>query len=151
METTPSRIGINFSAPNIFRAFLSSILRRDLLDMIFVQQHTQHKTTYKKYNLATQNKSERTNSYIINQSIMSQQQEDGYYPRLNSNMLLSGTYNQQIISLIGRMQSNDGSILALQCADGGKAQVQIDPDFSARGPVIEIVGLVNDNGTVQVK
>ena len=81
---------------------------------------------------------------------MSQQQEDGYYPRLNANMLMSGTYNNQIVSLVGRIISNDGNMLTVQCADGGRAQIQIDPDFSARGPVIEIVGVVGENSTLQV-
>merc|ERR1711862_184566 len=55
------------------------------------------------------------------------------------------------ISLIGKVISNDGSILVLQCADGGKAQVRIEPDFSARGPIIEIVGVIDDNSTSTIQ
>eukprot|EP00568_Trieres_chinensis_P007044 CAMPEP_0183308816 /NCGR_PEP_ID=MMETSP0160_2-20130417/22522_1 /TAXON_ID=2839 ORGANISM="Odontella Sinensis, Strain Grunow 1884" /NCGR_SAMPLE_ID=MMETSP0160_2 /ASSEMBLY_ACC=CAM_ASM_000250 /LENGTH=117 /DNA_ID=CAMNT_0025472719 /DNA_START=58 /DNA_END=411 /DNA_ORIENTATION=+ len=79
-----------------------------------------------------------------------QQQEDGYYPRLNSSLLSSGRHAGMIVSLVGKVASSDGSVARFLCADGGVVRVLVEPDFSV-GPnvAVEVVGAANEDGTVQ--
>mmetsp|Transcript_53817 Transcript_53817/g.64952 ORF Transcript_53817/g.64952 Transcript_53817/m.64952 type:complete len:118 (-) Transcript_53817:148-501(-) len=78
-----------------------------------------------------------------------QQQEDGYYPRLNGQMLQNPRHMGGIISLVGTILQNDGTALSVRCADGQMARVTIEPDFVGNvGTTVEIVGVHNDDGTV---
>eukprot|EP00567_Pseudictyota_dubia_P005417 CAMPEP_0197437716 /NCGR_PEP_ID=MMETSP1175-20131217/4890_1 /TAXON_ID=1003142 /ORGANISM="Triceratium dubium, Strain CCMP147" /LENGTH=117 /DNA_ID=CAMNT_0042967303 /DNA_START=107 /DNA_END=460 /DNA_ORIENTATION=+ len=81
---------------------------------------------------------------------MSEQQADGFYPRLNAKMVQSGQFNGMIVSLAGVVQSCDGSFATIQCADGGTARLSVEPDVSLPvGTPLEVVGAANDDGTVQ--
>uniref|UniRef100_A0A6U3S6E2 Replication factor A protein 3 n=1 Tax=Ditylum brightwellii TaxID=49249 RepID=A0A6U3S6E2_9STRA len=82
---------------------------------------------------------------------MSQQQEDGEYPRLNSKMIQTDhSHIGSIISVIGSVVSNDGSVVTLRCADGGNARIAVDPSFDTQaGSVVEIVGLLESDRSVQ--
>uniref|UniRef100_A0A7S4RLK9 Replication factor A protein 3 n=1 Tax=Ditylum brightwellii TaxID=49249 RepID=A0A7S4RLK9_9STRA len=84
---------------------------------------------------------------------MSQQQEDGEYPRLNSKMIQTDhSHIGSIISVIGSVVSNDGSVVTLRCADGGNARIAVDPSFDTQaGSVVEIVGLLESDRSVQVR
>ena len=89
---------------------------------------------------------------------MAQQQEDGYYPRLNAAMLNTGNFTGTIISLVGSIAPNsapdNNNMIRFNCADGGNAQVQVDPDFGSAGQhtaYVEIVGLVNEDGSNSVQ
>mmetsp|Transcript_28790 Transcript_28790/g.61396 ORF Transcript_28790/g.61396 Transcript_28790/m.61396 type:complete len:124 (-) Transcript_28790:50-421(-) len=79
-------------------------------------------------------------------------QIDGAFPRLNASMLHSGSHNGGIVSLIGKAVSFDGSnTLEFECVDGGKVQVQVNPDFDfQQGKVMEIMGAANEDKTIQV-
>mmetsp|Transcript_28789 Transcript_28789/g.61395 ORF Transcript_28789/g.61395 Transcript_28789/m.61395 type:complete len:118 (-) Transcript_28789:367-720(-) len=78
-------------------------------------------------------------------------QIDGAFPRLNASMLHSGSHNGGIVSLIGKAVSFDGSnTLEFECVDGGKVQVQVNPDFDfQQGKVMEIMGAANEDKTIQ--
>ena len=66
--------------------------------------------------------------YIPKYENMATQQEDGYYPRVNSSMLQN--YDGKIISVIGSFVSFDGSNMTLKSADGGDIRVLVnDPNF----------------------
>mmetsp|Transcript_48485 Transcript_48485/g.58504 ORF Transcript_48485/g.58504 Transcript_48485/m.58504 type:complete len:120 (+) Transcript_48485:135-494(+) len=84
---------------------------------------------------------------------MSQQQEDGQYPRVNSQNLRnhpSGT----IISLVGKVISNDGQVACMQTGEeggNGNVRVMIEPDsFSGKSThsVLEVVGCLNEDMTI---
>ena len=80
-----------------------------------------------------------------------QAQEDGYYPRINHSLFSSGKFNGMIVSLVGTVQSCDGSAAMFKCADGGVVRVMVEPDFSTPpGGTIEIIGHAGEDGTVQV-
>ncbi|KAL7547660.1 hypothetical protein ACHAWF_014781 [Thalassiosira exigua] len=82
---------------------------------------------------------------------MSGQQADGEFTRLNAQMLREGNFDGNIVSLVGRAVSFDGvQTLELECVDGGKVQVLMQPDFSyEHGKVMEIMGAANEDKTVQ--
>mmetsp|Transcript_6458 Transcript_6458/g.9411 ORF Transcript_6458/g.9411 Transcript_6458/m.9411 type:complete len:120 (+) Transcript_6458:158-517(+) len=79
------------------------------------------------------------------------QQEDGYYPRLNSSMINSGNYTGMIVSVVGNVIANDGQTATVKCADGNNARVFVDPDFFAGSPncAVEVIGAVNEDRTLQ--
>ena len=59
---------------------------------------------------------------------MATQQEDGFYPRVNSSMLQG--CDGKIISVVGSLASFDGSNMTLKSADGGDIRVLVtDPNF----------------------
>lgn len=78
---------------------------------------------------------------------------DGVFPRLNASMIHSGKYNNSIASVIGKSISFDGaSTLEFECVDGGKVQVQVNPEFNfVPGRVMEVMGSVQDDGSIQVR
>lgn len=58
---------------------------------------------------------------------MATQQEDGFYPRVNSSMLQN--CDGKIVSLIGSLVSFDGTNMTLKSADGGDVRVLVsDPN-----------------------
>ena len=78
---------------------------------------------------------------------------DGCFPRLNSEMVNSGKYDQMIASVVGRSVTFDGaSALDFECADGGKVRVTVDPSTFTfvPGKAMEIMGAVQEDCTVQV-
>jgi len=81
---------------------------------------------------------------------MSQQgQEDGYYPRLNGQMIESGKFNGLIVSVVGIVQSHNGSSATIQCADKRTATIVVDPEASlALGVPLEVVGFLPPDGPV---
>lgn len=80
------------------------------------------------------------------------QQEDGYYPRINSAMLMSGQHNGMIVSIVGTIEACDGQFATVKCADGGQARFQVDPSFAQPpGATLELVGAVMEGNVVQVR
>ena len=82
-----------------------------------------------------------------------QQQEDGYYPRLNAEMLNSGQHSGMIVSVIGTVEACDGQYATVKCADGGQARFLVDPAFAqapGSGIVLELIGAAMENQEVQV-
>jgi len=86
---------------------------------------------------------------------MSQQQEDGQYPRVNSQNL-SNHPSGTIISLVGKVISNDGQVACMQTGEeggNGNVRVMIEPDsFSGKSThsVLEVVGCLNEDMTITV-
>jgi hypothetical protein len=81
-------------------------------------------------------------------------QPEGYYPRLNAQMVLSGNFNQMIVSLVGKVQGNQGTHVKFQCADGGLIRLSTEHgDIPALSPdaVVEIVGQVMGQDDVAVR
>lgn len=78
---------------------------------------------------------------------------EGVFPRINSAMLNSGQYTESIVSLVGKTVSFDGSTMQFECADGGKVQVQMQPEWNEfqPGQAMEIMGSANEDRTVQVR
>ena len=76
--------------------------------------------------------------------------QPGFYPRINATMLTSPTYANMIVSVIGRVASNDGTTMSLSTGDNGTVPVvhdgQVDP--SAVTEFVEVVGCVGE-GSVQ--
>ena len=80
------------------------------------------------------------------------QQADGSYPRLNVSTVFSKQHagTASIVSLVGKIISFDGSSITLESGEGGKIQINIDPDFQSKpGDIIEAIGS-NENQTFQV-
>lgn len=89
---------------------------------------------------------------------MAAPQADGYYPRLNAAMVQSGSYNSQIVSLMGRFTSGAGAdnTVGFSCCDGGTLTLSVEhADFPnmdvADGPVVEVVGQVMEDSVVAVR
>mmetsp|Transcript_35506 Transcript_35506/g.106019 ORF Transcript_35506/g.106019 Transcript_35506/m.106019 type:complete len:119 (-) Transcript_35506:454-810(-) len=81
---------------------------------------------------------------------MSEQQADGFYPRVNAKMVKSGQFSGMIVSVVGILQSCDGSFATIQCADGDTARLSVEPDISLPiGKPIEVIGAANEDGSVQ--
>jgi hypothetical protein len=82
------------------------------------------------------------------------QQEDGYYPRLNASHVASGRFANRIVSLVGTVQSFDGSFVQFQCADRGTVTVNAseaaEPFAYPAGSMVELVGFCNADNTVSV-
>ena len=79
---------------------------------------------------------------------------DGAFPRLNASMVQSGQWNNSIASVIGKSLTFDGaSILEFECVDGGKINVNVDPNAFTfvPGRVMEVMGSINDDGSIQVR
>ena len=78
---------------------------------------------------------------------------DGAFPRVNASMIRSGEYVNCIASVVGMPVSFDGdSIVEFECVDGGRIQVLVSPDFEfVPGKVMEIMGAVQEDGSVQVR
>jgi len=78
------------------------------------------------------------------QTMATQQQEDGYYPRVNASMLQQGCEGQ-IVSLIGSVAAFDGTNMTLKSADGGEVRVLVnDPSVDhQQGDVLEIIGTLS--------
>ena len=80
-------------------------------------------------------------------------QPDGYYPRLNSKMIKSGSYQGMIVSVVGSLTPNSTpngkNLIELKCVDGGIVNLMVEPDFGAAinfDPFIEVIGMmVGDN------
>jgi hypothetical protein len=80
---------------------------------------------------------------------MAQQQEDGYYPRVNAN-LISASQIGQIVSLVGAVDGCDGTVATIRCGVG-TTKVIVEPDFShPSGHIMEAIGCVNDDLSIQV-
>mmetsp|Transcript_5798 Transcript_5798/g.8208 ORF Transcript_5798/g.8208 Transcript_5798/m.8208 type:complete len:126 (+) Transcript_5798:120-497(+) len=78
-------------------------------------------------------------------------QEDGAYPRLNAEHMNSGQYVGNIVSLVGCVESFDGSIVQFKCADGGVVNVMADSEFAINtGGFAELIGAVNEDNTLQL-
>ncbi len=77
---------------------------------------------------------------------------EGAFPRLNASMIHSGAYTGSIASVVGKAISFDGEqFVELECADGGRVQILISPDFNfVPGMIVEIMGAVQEDKTVQV-
>lgn len=80
-------------------------------------------------------------------------QPDGYYPRVNSAML--GQHVDMIVSLVGKIASPVGSIVQMQCADGGMIHLstehgELPIDLSSE-MVVEVIGQVNSPQEVAVR
>jgi len=79
------------------------------------------------------------------------EQPDGSYPRINGKVLKSGEYVNKIVSLVGKVEVFDGTSIQLTCSDGVIASVQCETDAEVmQGSTYELIGLSNDNGTLQV-
>mmetsp|Transcript_2461 Transcript_2461/g.5670 ORF Transcript_2461/g.5670 Transcript_2461/m.5670 type:complete len:118 (-) Transcript_2461:233-586(-) len=79
------------------------------------------------------------------------QQEDGYYPRINSTMLMPGQHSGMIVSIVGTIEACDGQFATVKCADGGQARFQVDPSFAQPpGTTLELVGAVMEGNVVQL-
>lgn len=80
------------------------------------------------------------------------QQEDGYYPRINAAMLKSNEFNGRIVSLVGNVESFDGTNVMLKCADHASVAVNATgTDFNQPpGTFVELVGFVNEDTSVTV-
>jgi hypothetical protein len=84
------------------------------------------------------------------QSTMSEQ-PDGFYPRLNGQILQSGEHANKIVSLVGKVEMFDGASIQLKCADGVIANVVCEPDTDVvQGSVYEFVGAAGEDGSLQV-
>jgi len=80
---------------------------------------------------------------------MAQQQEDGYYPRVNAN-LISASQIGQIVSLVGAVDGCDGTVATIRCGVG-TTKVIVEPDFShPSGHIMEAIGCVNDDLSIQM-
>lgn len=84
------------------------------------------------------------------------QQPDGYYPRLNSELVNSGRFNGMIISLVGSFKPNSApdqnGVMHLNCADGGTVRLHVEPDFGTANnydEFIEAIGLVMEDNSIQ--
>ena len=79
-------------------------------------------------------------------------QEDGSYPRLNASMLHSRQFVGKIVSLVGCVESFDGTNIQLKCADNATISVHSgDAGFNLPpGTFVELVGFVNEDNTVTV-
>lgn len=80
-------------------------------------------------------------------------QEDGSYPRLNAAMLHSRQFVGKIISLVGCVESFDGTNIQLKCADNATISVLYSEDSGFNlppGTFVELVGFVNEDNTVTV-
>jgi hypothetical protein len=77
-------------------------------------------------------------------------QEDGSYPRLNASMLHSRQFVGKIVSLVGCVESFDGTNIQLKCADNAMISVHSgDAGFNLPpGTFVEVVGFVNEDNTV---
>ena len=80
-------------------------------------------------------------------------QPDGYYPRVNSAML--GQHVDMIVSLVGKIASPGGSVVQMQCADGGMIHLstehgELPIDLSSE-MVVEVIGQVNSPQEVAVR
>ena len=82
---------------------------------------------------------------------MSEQQEQGCYPRLNGKMVLSGEYTEKIISLVGIFVQDDGQTATMQCCDGSMVQFSHSPDSDLKigNMVVEAIGLVSSESQKQ--
>jgi len=80
------------------------------------------------------------------------QQEDGQYPRINAAMLHSRQFGGKIVSLVGCVESFDGTTVSLKCADNATIPVNAaETDFNhPTGTFVELVGFVNEDNTVSV-
>ena len=78
---------------------------------------------------------------------------DGAFPRLNASGIQSGQHVNSIASVVGKCISFDGaSTLQLECVDGGTVNVLVAPEFAfVPGKVMEIMGSVQEDGTIQVR
>ena len=66
-------------------------------------------------------------------------------------MLQTGQWGEAIISIVGKTVGFDGSSVSFECADGGKIQVRVSPEFEfTPGKAVEIMGAAQDDGSVQV-
>jgi len=73
---------------------------------------------------------------------------DGVYPRINAALHSQRKYGESLVSLVGRIVSNDGSNVILECGDGGKVPLTgMDPaEFQQKpGDVIEAIGHATEN------
>jgi hypothetical protein len=87
---------------------------------------------------------------------MASPQANGYYPRLNAAMVATGSYNENIVSLMGRFVSGGSANVSFQCSDGGTLTLSVEhadiPNMDvADGPVVEIVGQVMNQNEVAVR
>jgi hypothetical protein len=78
---------------------------------------------------------------------------DGQYPRLNASLLHTHKYVGKIISLVGCVESFDGTIVSLRCADGAIVPVlaQQAEFHQPTGTFVELVGFVNEDHSVSVR
>jgi len=78
-------------------------------------------------------------------------QEDGAYPRLNAELMNSGNYAGNIVSLVGCVESFDGRVVQFKCADGGVINAMAEADFAvSTGGFAEFVGAVNEDNSLQL-
>ncbi|GAX17611.1 hypothetical protein FisN_18Lh266 [Fistulifera solaris] len=72
-------------------------------------------------------------------------QPDGYYPRVNAATL--GQHVDMIVSVVGKIASPVGSIVQMQCADGGMIHLSTEhgdlPIDLSSEMVVEVIGQVN--------
>ena len=85
------------------------------------------------------------------------QQPDGYYPRLNSDMLNSGRFHGMIVAVVGSFKPNSApdhhNVMLLNCSDGGMAKLIVEPDFGSSNnydAIVEAIGLVLEDNTIQL-
>lgn len=80
-------------------------------------------------------------------------QPDGYYPRVNAAML--GQHVDMIVSLVGKIASPVGSVVQMQCADGGIIHLSTEhgelPIDLSSDMVVEVIGQVNSPQEVAVR
>ncbi len=78
---------------------------------------------------------------------------DGYYPRINAELLRSGRFSGMIVSAVGVVESFDGTTATLKCADNGMVRLTTELlDDSSLEPrtSVEVIGLAASNDTVTV-
>lgn len=78
---------------------------------------------------------------------------DGFYPRVNAALMKSGRFTNMIVSVVGVVESFDGSVATLRCADNGI--VRLTTEFVEDGAVeprstVEIVGQTAGDDLVTV-
>jgi len=83
------------------------------------------------------------------------QQVDGFYPRLNAQMLHAGGYMNMIVSVVGSIESppDHQGVMTLRCADGGNVKIITGPDFgppNSHSPVFEVIGVVVEGNLIQL-
>ena len=95
------------------------------------------------------------------------EQQDGSYPRLNSEQLQSGNFNGMICSFVGTIRNHDAAqqIVSLECSDGGVMQLDASQaelpesimNFGNGGgddqqpPIVEAIGQVVDPSNISVR
>ena len=80
-------------------------------------------------------------------------QPDGYYPRLNGEMMRSGKFVGSIVSMVGHFDNSDS---AFRCCDGNVVQISTDmvaemPETRDPKMAVELVGQISSPDLLSVR